>query len=116
MINNIMIKSPVTLEELNIRYLKLMNGDSIIAFVHEPIKGTNSIPIEEPMKIAIDHNQHYTLEDYMPFTTSKVYKLDSYNILMESPVDTDMKATYLKIVLGDEDEDIEFPDGDYKVH
>lgn len=102
-------KIPDTLEELNIKYLKLMSGESIISYIHDLDIDTygSTVGLEEPMVVNIDGDNQYTFTPWFPFTTDKIHLLDSYNIIAESPVDTHMKAYYMKLVLddiiGDED-------------
>ena len=90
---------PTTLEELNVKYFKLMSGDSIVSYVHD-LDTEAAVGLEEPMVVSIDPEDHsYLLTPYMPFSTGKVHILDAFNILLESDVNTDIKATYMKIVL-----------------
>lgn len=98
---------PQTLEELNVKYFKLMNGESIISYTHE-LDSDLVVGLEEPMKISIDNeDQSYLLTPWIPFSDGRVHVLDAINIVIESPVDTQMKAQYMKIVLDGIDPDID---------
>jgi|JYMV01.1.fsa_nt_gi hypothetical protein len=117
-------KLPSTIEELNIKYFKLMNGESIIAYVHDvDTEHGAMVGLEEPMAVLVKGVKDYQFTPWFPFTTGKVHMLDSYNIIAESSVDTHMKAYYMKMVLNgiDTDDDIdvlthELPDGSTVVH
>jgi len=98
-------KIPLTLDDLNVKYLKLMNGDSIVAYVHDNMEGGATIGLEEPMKVSMDENKHYCLSPYMPFAKDTIHHLDVYNILLESAVDNDIKAHYMRIILKVSDND-----------
>jgi hypothetical protein len=97
--NNMDSKKPITIDDLNVKYFKLMNGDSIVSYVHDNIEGGTTIGLEEPMKVSMDKNKQYCLSPYMPFTSDTVHHLDVFNILLESAVDNDIKAHYMRIVL-----------------
>ncbi len=91
---------PKTLEELNVKHLRLMNGDSIMSYVHDNIEDGAFIGLEEPMLVILDDiDQSYSLAPYLPFATSQVHLLDAYQIMLEAPVNNAMKATYMKLVL-----------------
>ena len=91
-------KLPDTLDELNIKYLKLMNGDTILSYIHDHV-ADHMIGLEEPMSVTIDENQSYILTPYLPFATKSVHLLDSYQVVIESDVQPYMKAQYMKLVL-----------------
>jgi len=119
-----MDKLPKTLEELNIKYFKLLNGESIISYVHDiDAEHGAMVGLEEPMAVLVKGTKDYQFTPWFPFSTGKVHMLDSYNIIAEAAVDTHMKAYYMKLVLDDVDgtSDIdvltkELPDGNTNVH
>jgi hypothetical protein len=92
---------PQTLEELNVKYFKLMNGESIISYVHELDGETYGaqVGLEEPMAVVVTGNDEYSFTPWFPFTSGKVHMLDTYNIISEGDVDNHMKAYYMKLVL-----------------
>jgi uncharacterized protein affecting Mg2+/Co2+ transport len=101
-----------TLEQLNIKYFKLMSGESIIAYVHDldhEVHGA-MVALEEPMTVKVSSKDEYTFTPWFPFTTGKVHMLDTYNILAEDTVDNHIKAYYMKIVLRGVEPDISDPD------
>ena len=81
-----------------------MNGDSIVAYVHDS-DNQAVIGLEEPMKVTLDKEHQYVLTPYMPFSPAKVHPLDVYHILMESEIDNEIKATYMRLVLDLQDID-----------
>lgn len=90
---------PETLDDMNVKCIKLTSGEAIVAYVHE-LEDENYVGLEEPMKVMMMYeDQTYFLTPYMPFSRGQVHVLDAYNILLESPVDNDIKAKYLKVVL-----------------
>ena len=93
---------PETLDDINVKYIRLTSGEAIVSYVHE-LEDDAYVGLEEPMKVIMDEDQTYLLTPYMPFSRGKVHVLDAYNILLESEVDSDIKAKYLKVVLDEID-------------
>jgi hypothetical protein len=92
-------KAP-SLKNLNVKYFKLLNGDCIISYVHDKLDEENAVlGLEEPMTVLLDEEGQYVLTPYLPFATQTVHLLDSYNIIMESDVDSLVKAHYIKMVM-----------------
>ena len=88
-----------TLSDLNIRYIKLINGETILAFVHDTLDVDHNMMLEEPMLVNIADDNEYVLTPWLPFSTDSVHMLNSYQVLMESNVVPWMKAQYLRFVL-----------------
>ena len=101
---------PKTLEELPIKFFKLMNGESIISYTHE-LDNEYCIGLEEPMTVKLNSDYEYILTPWVPFSDGRVHVLENMNIVIDSPVDSNMKAQYMRIVLDtlkqDELEDME---------
>lgn len=91
-------KLPTTLEELPIKFFKLMNGESIISYTHD-VDNEYCIGLEEPMTVSTNTEHDYVLTPWIPFADGRVHILEAMNVIIESPVDTHMKAQYMKIVL-----------------
>lgn len=116
MINNYMDDEiTLSLESINVRYFKLMNGESIISYVREDLNGEGFeavIHLEEPMVVSMDPSKQFTLSKWLPFSDNVVHKLDVYNVIMETNVSDETKAHYLKIILDEQDkEEIELTPG-----
>jgi len=93
-----MSKLPETLDELNVKLLKLLSGETIIAYMHD-LDSEYEIGMEEPMLVTIDESHHYTLVPWVPFSNGEVHIINNVNIILESSVDNSMKAYYMKLVL-----------------
>ncbi len=94
-----MDKLPKTIEELPIKFFKLMNGDSIISYTHD-LDNEYCIGLEEPMYVDISSdNNGYLLSPWIPFSSGRVHILENLNIIIDSPVDSHMKAKYMRLVL-----------------
>ncbi len=100
MINNYMDDElSLSLDNINVRYFKLMNGESIISYVRDDIDSIEPvIHLEEPMVVSMDPSKQFTLSKWLPFSDNVVHKLDVYNVIMETNVSDDVKAHYLKII------------------
>jgi hypothetical protein len=82
------------LEDVPVKMFKLISGESIIAYVHEE---DNSI--EEPMRMDIEDGNSLVFSPYLPFSESKLHYMDSHNIILETDVQPDIKAYYMRILL-----------------
>ena len=90
---------PLEIEDMPIRYFKMMNGDSIVAYVHDIDEEDAVIALEEPMVITIDEEFHYQFSPWFPFSKKNIHIIDMYNIMTEDDVEDDVKSTYLKLIL-----------------
>mgnify|MGYP000373067736 CR=1 FL=1 len=90
-------KFPLTLEDVPVKMLKLVSGESIIAYVHDGDDDT--ISIEEPMRLSIEEDQQLVFSPYLPFSDNTLHHLDMHNVMLESEVSTDIKGFYMKILL-----------------
>lgn len=88
------------LDAIPVKYFKLMNGDSIISFCHDDLEN-GVIGLEIPMKVTTDVDQQFMLSPYMPFAQENLHLIDKYNVLIESNVDAEVKAHYIKLALDD---------------
>jgi len=90
-------KFPPTLEDVPVKMLKLVSGESIIAYVHDVDDDT--ISIEEPMRLSVEEDQQLVFSPYLPFSDQPLHHLDMHNVMLESEVSTDIKGFYMKILL-----------------
>ena len=90
-------KFPLTLEDVPVKMLKLVSGESIIAYVHDGDDDT--ISIEEPMRLHIEEDQQLVFSPYLPFSENVLHHIDVQNVMLESEVSTDIKGFYMKIIL-----------------
>jgi len=90
-------KLPTTLEELPIKFFKLMSGESIISYTHD-VDNEYCIGLEEPMSVKVSAEE-YVLTPWIPFSDGRVHILEAMNVIIEAPVDSNMKAQYMRIVL-----------------
>ena len=97
---------PATLAEVPVRLLKLVSGESIIAYVHD--NDTDQLSLEEPMRLSVEDDQQLVFTPFLPFSEYQVHHIDIDNVMFESEVSTDIKAYYMKILL-DQIEGIETP-------
>jgi len=99
-------KFPNSLKDVPVKLLKLISGESIIAYVHNDDKDT--ISLEEPMCLSYENEYQIVFTPYLPFSENVLHHIDIDNIMFESDVNVDIKAYYMKILL-DQVEGIETP-------
>ena len=91
-------KYPDELKDIPVKMFKLISGESIIAYVHEE-DDSDTISIEEPMRMDIEDGNSLVFSPYLPFSESKLHYMDSHNIILETDVQPDIKAYYMRILL-----------------
>tara|TARA_B100001094_G_C17500843_1_gene470979 strand:+ start:129 stop:518 length:390 start_codon:yes stop_codon:yes gene_type:complete len=82
-------------EELNIRHFKLINGEEIVALVHN--KDDKFVAIERPMKILQNMFGGYQLAPWFVFSNQKMFALHQNQVLHSCIVDDNFKDTYIKV-------------------
>jgi hypothetical protein len=92
---------PEKIEDLPVKMYKLVNGENIIAYTHtiDDESGGSLIHIEEPMKVITEPDNHFVLTPWLPFAMGSLHVLESFNILLTTDLQDDIKAHYMKIVL-----------------
>lgn len=92
------------LNDLDIRQIKLINGEELVAFV-QGAEG-NGIWIESPLQISYDlHSadamQSYYFVKWLAFSEDKIaYYLDESKIMISAECNDETKLRYIKIVSG----------------
>ena len=95
-----MDKLPRKLDDVPVKLFKLISGESIIAYVHDIEESSGAlIGIEEPMKVIVEDNNHFVMTPWLPFSSQKLHVLEDFNVMIQSEVNLDVKAHYMKIIL-----------------
>lgn len=106
------------LEDLNIRHLKLVSGDEVLALVRDIDTDRLNVIVERPLLI---HNEidtgsgidRYFLSDYMPVSKSTIVHLSTMHIVAQCEVTLSVKDTYIKYCLNYESDGYVEKDGDF---
>ncbi len=99
-----MNKLPEKLNDVPVKLFKLISGESIIAYTHEIEESRGAlIGIEEPMKVIVEDNNHFVMTPWLPFSSQKLHVLEDFNVMIQSEVNIDVKAHYMKILLNEID-------------
>ena len=90
--------------DVPVKLFKLISGESIIAYTHEIEESHGGlIGIEEPMKVIVEDNNHFVMTPWLPFSSQKLHVLEDFNVMIQSEVNIDVKAHYMKILLNEID-------------
>jgi hypothetical protein len=95
------------LEDVPVKYFKMMNGDSIVAYVHDTDIEDAVVALEEPMIVTLDEESRYLFTPWFPFSKNDIHLIDVFNVMAEDDVDDDVKDSYLKLVLLDKSKHIQ---------
>jgi hypothetical protein len=105
-----MIEENDSLEDMDIRHVKLSDGSDIIAYINS-VEGS-SIVVERPMNLNLVTTANgfdtYFFTKYFPFAKDNLVKLNSRNIISASEVTSEIKEKYLQSAIRtDSDTDID---------
>lgn len=107
--------------DLNIRHIKLVSGDEVIALVRDVDVNRLDVIMERPLLIHTELDtgtgrERFYLSDYMPVSKSSIIHMSSLHIVAQCEVTDSVKDTYLRYCLNvDTDGKIESSDPDYDV-
>ena len=91
---------PDRLEDVPVKFFKLVSGESIIAYVHKLDDAPPGlIGLEEPMTVIVESDHHFVMTPWLPFSSQKLHVLEDFNVMIQSEVNLDVKAHYMKIIL-----------------
>lgn len=82
---------------MDIRHIKMINGDEIIALVNR--NNDENLLVERPCAIKLNMVGSYTLSPYFPFSSSTLFKFLKNRILCSVKIDESLKQKYLDFVL-----------------
>jgi|21_taG_2_1085346.scaffolds.fasta_scaffold33112_2 hypothetical protein len=83
-------------DALNIRQIKLINGEEILALVTKVDQ--QKWTIERPVTIRSNMLGGYQLQPWFPFSQKKLFTIMGSDILAHVEIDLDVKETYVKAV------------------
>ena len=93
-------KYPDKLEDVPVKFFKLVSGESIIAYVHDLDDApAGLIGLEEPMTVIAEDDHHFTMTPWLPFAQSKLHILEDFNIMLTTDVNLEIKAHYMRTIL-----------------
>ena len=93
-------KFPDRLEDVPVKFFKLVSGESIIAYVHElEDEHTGLIGLEEPMTVLVEDDHHFVMTPWLPFAENKLHVMEDFNIMLTTEVNIDIKAHYMRTIL-----------------
>jgi len=93
------------MKDLDIRQLKLMNGDDIIALMVS--KNDQTLVVERPILVHPAGNGAYRFSPWFYLSSESIYTLDRLHIISHTAVDENVKLTYIQYALSDK-EDMSF--------
>ena len=85
---------------ISVRQFKLINGEEIVALVKEKDKLKGTFTIERPYLIKNNLIGGYAFLPWFPFSSQKLFKINSSSILHHVELDQDMKEEYIRLATG----------------
>ena len=84
------------MDKLNIRQFKLLNGEEIIALVSRKEK-SGAFIVERPFLIRANMIGGFMFLPWFPFSSQKMFKIASENVLHHVEIDEDIKTEYIRL-------------------
>jgi hypothetical protein len=82
---------------LDIRHIKMINGDEILALVNQ--NNENNYLIERPVLLNQNMLGGYTLSPWFPFTKASLFKIMKNRIIASVKIDENIQQNYINFVL-----------------
>jgi len=86
-----------SIQSLNIRHFKLVNGDEIVALVS--VKNDNNWILERPLVVSSNILGSYQFSPWFPFSDAKVFKILKGHVIQHVPISDKAKESYVKLAL-----------------
>lgn len=85
------------MDDLNIRHLKLSNGDDVIALVS--VKNDDSFVVERPVLVHMNMMGGFQFIPWMPFSDAKSFKINKSQIVSHVNIAPDVAEAYIQFAL-----------------
>lgn len=82
---------------LDIRHIKMINGDEILALVNQ--NNESNYLIERPVLLNQNMLGGYTLSPWFPFTKASLFKIMKNRIIASVKIDENIQQNYINFVL-----------------
>lgn len=102
------------LEDVNIRHIKLVSGEEILALISKVDSRRHLVLVERPLAITslyMGEKETYHLSDWMPVSTEELTSISATHIVAQAEVSNTAKEAYIRYCVGiddasrDEDDD-----------
>lgn len=84
-------------DKLDIRHIKMINGDEILALINQ--NNADNYLIERPVLVNQNMLGNYSLTPWFPFTKSSLFKIFKNRIIASTKIDESVQQNYINFVL-----------------
>ena len=88
-------------EKLDIRHIKMINGDEILALINQ--NNETNLLIERPVRVDSNMIGGYSLTPWFPFTKAYLFKIHKNRIVASVKIDETVQKNYINFVLARQD-------------
>ena len=88
-------------EKLDIRHIKMINGDEILALINQ--NNETNMLIERPVRVDSNMIGGYSLTPWFPFTKASLFKIHKNRIVASVKIDETVQKNYINFVLARQD-------------
>lgn len=107
------------LKDINIRHIKLVSGDEILALVNKVDSRRHLIYVERPLVLSsftIEGKEKHFLADWMPVSREELTAISAAHIVAQAEVNMDAKKAYIRFCTTGDATDPEDDDYDDELH
>ena len=84
-------------DKLDIRHIKMINGDEILALINQ--NNADNLLIERPVLVNQNMLGSYSLTPWFPFTKTSLFKIFKNRIIASTRIDESVQQNYINFVL-----------------
>lgn len=84
-------------DKLDIRHIKMINGDEILALINQ--NNPDNYLIERPVLVNQNMLGNYSLTPWFPFTKSSLFKIFKNRVIASTRIDESVQQNYINFVL-----------------
>ena len=84
-------------DKLDIRHIKMINGDEILALINQ--NNPDNYLIERPVLVNQNMLGSYSLTPWFPFTKSSLFKIFKNRVIASTRIDESVQQNYINFVL-----------------
>ena len=84
-------------DKLDIRHIKMINGDEILALINQ--NNADNLLIERPVLVNQNMLGSYSLTPWFPFTKTSLFKIFKNRIVASVKIDASIQQNYINYVL-----------------
>tara|TARA_B100000902_G_scaffold395870_1_gene455413 strand:+ start:2544 stop:2945 length:402 start_codon:yes stop_codon:yes gene_type:complete len=92
-------------DKLDIRHIKMINGDEILALINQ--NNPDNYLVERPVLVNQNMLGNYSLTPWFPFTKSSLFKIFKNRVIASTRIDESVQQNYINFVLSKDQPEVQ---------